>query len=582
MRWLGTVAYHDAHALQHGLYADGARRATPDDWLLLLEHPHVFTLGTRGDPAHVLVRPDDVGATLVTTDRGGDVTYHGPGQLVGYPILSLPGKHGGGMADTVAYVRSVEQLVIDVLADLGLPDAGRLDGYPGVWVAPGSERPRKIAAIGVRLTRGRTMHGFALNVAPDMAYFGHIVPCGIADKAVTSLAAEGVDVTMRQVVDAVTARAVERWADDRAWERADVVWRHRADDLSPFSRGEGPGMPAGRRPADAEPVGTAPTSPVGPPSAIESSAAPTDGVPVRLSGRLAQAGVVQGLAVGERKPEWLRAKARMGEGYLQLKRTMRDLDLVTVCEEAGCPNIYECWADGTATFMINGERCTRACGFCLVDTRKPEPLDVGEPERVADAVERLGLRFVVLTAVARDDLDDGGAEAFARTIEAVRLRRPDAGIEVLIPDCKGEAKALDVINEAAPDVVNHNLETVARLQRAVRPSASYARSLGVLARAKAAGRTTKSGVILGMGEERDEVVAALADLAGVGVDIVTLGQYLRPTSHHLPVARWWTPDEFAELARVGTDELGIGHVEASPLARSSYHAASAASSATAP
>ncbi|MFN8040304.1 MAG: lipoyl synthase [Acidimicrobiales bacterium] len=565
VRWLGTVAYHDAHALQHGLYADASRRAVPDDWLLLLEHPHVFTLGTRGDPAHVLVRPDDVGAILVTTDRGGDVTYHGPGQLVGYPILSLPGKHGGGMADTVAYVRSVEQLVIDVLADLGLPDAGRLDGYPGVWVAPGSDPPRKIAAIGVRLTRGRTMHGFALNVAPDMAYFGHIVPCGIADKAVTSLAAEGVDVTMREVVDLVTARAVERWAADRPWERADVVWRHRADDLAPFSRGEGPGTPAGRR-----------STAAGAPPVAE------DGVPVRLSGRLAEAGVVQGLAVGERKPEWLRAKARMGDDYLQLKRTMRDLDLVTVCEEAGCPNIYECWADGTATFMINGERCTRACGFCLVDTRKPDPLDVGEPERVADAVERMGLRFVVLTAVARDDLDDGGAEAFAHTIEAVRRRRPDAGIEVLIPDCKGDAKALDVINEAAPDVVNHNLETVARLQRAVRPSASYARSLGVLARAKAAGRTTKSGIILGMGEEPDEVVAALADLAGVGVDIVTLGQYLRPTSHHLPVARWWTPDEFAELARIGTEQLGIGHVEASPLTRSSYHAASAVAATTAP
>ncbi|MEZ5143539.1 MAG: lipoyl synthase [Acidimicrobiales bacterium] len=304
-------------------------------------------------------------------------------------------------------------------------------------------------------------------------------------------------------------------------------------------------------------------------------------MPVRLSGRLAEAGVTQGLAIGERKPEWMRAKVRMGGGYLRLAQVMRDLDLVTVCEEAGCPNIFECWDAGTATFMLNGERCTRACGFCLVDTRKPEPLDAGEPERVAEAVARMGLRFAVLTAVARDDLDDGGAGAFAEAIHAIRRRTPGVGVEVLIPDCKGDPAALERVFAARPDVVNHNLETVARLQRAVRPSAGYARSLGVLARSKAAGLTTKSGLIVGMGESTDEVVAALADLAGVGVDIVTIGQYLRPTSHHLPVARWWTPDELAELARIGTEELGIGHVEASPLTRSSYHAADAADAAVA-
>ena len=207
VRWLGTVAYRDAHALQHGLFARGA-----DDWILLLEHPHVYTLGASADVAHVLVDPAAVGADLVKTDRGGDVTYHGPGQLVGYPILDVPGKRGGGMADTVAYVRSVEQLVIDTLADLGLPNAGRLREYPGVWIDPESAHPRKIAAIGVKLSRGRSMHGFALNVDPDMAYFGHIVPCGIPDKAVTSLRAEGIDATMQQVVEAVAARAVERWA----------------------------------------------------------------------------------------------------------------------------------------------------------------------------------------------------------------------------------------------------------------------------------------------------------------------------------------------------------------------------------
>jgi lipoic acid synthetase len=291
---------------------------------------------------------------------------------------------------------------------------------------------------------------------------------------------------------------------------------------------------------------------------------------------LAEAGVAQGLAIGERKPPWLRAPVRMGEGYLRLKRSLRDLGLVTVCEEAGCPNIFECWADGAATFMINGERCTRACGFCLVDTRHPEPLDAGEPERVAEAVEQMGLSFAVVTAVARDDLDDGGAAAFAATVRAIRRRTPGVQVEVLIPDCKGSGSALETILAAEPDVVNHNIETVARLQRAVRPSAGYARSLAVLARAKAAGLTTKSGLIVGLGEEPHEVVATLADLAGVGVDIVTIGQYLRPTSNHLPVARWVAPAEFDEWRRIGEQELGLRHVEASPLTRSSYHAQQAA------
>jgi lipoic acid synthetase len=254
---------------------------------------------------------------------------------------------------------------------------------------------------------------------------------------------------------------------------------------------------------------------------------------------------------------------------------MRDLSLVTVCEEAGCPNIFECWAEGTATFMINGERCTRACGFCLVDTRHPEPLVADEPERVADAVERMGLAHAVVTAVARDDLPDGGAGAFAATIEAVRRRVPGCAVEVLISDCKGDPASLEAVFAARPDVLNHNVETVARLQRAVRPSAGYARSLAVLARAKATGLVTKSGLILGMGETDAEVRGALADLAAVGVDIVTMGQYLRPTADHLPVARWVAPEAFDALRRAG-EALGIGHVEASPLTRSSYHARAAA------
>jgi lipoyl synthase len=225
--------------------------------------------------------------------------------------------------------------------------------------------------------------------------------------------------------------------------------------------------------------------------------------------------------------------------------------------------------------MILGERCTRACGFCQVDTRKPLPLDDEEPARVADAVATLGLQHAVVTSVARDDVDDGGAAIFAATIRAIRERMPATTVEVLIPDCKGDADALDVIFDARPDVLNHNLETVLRLQRAVRPSAAYARSLSVLARAKDAGLVAKSGLILGMGETEDEVRGAVADLRSVGVDVLTLGQYLQPSSMHLPVVRWWTPEEFDVIGEYARS-LGFSHVEAGPLVRSSYHAKRAA------
>jgi lipoic acid synthetase len=391
--------------------------------------------------------------------------------------------------------------------------------------------------VGVRVNRGRSMHGFALNVDPDLAMFGHIVPCGIPDKAVTSLRAEGIDASMEEVVAAVEARAAAAFGRQRAELQRASWWAH-----APAHAAEAPQR--------------------------------------ALDRRLIAAGVDPATAVviGERKPPWLRAPAHMGPEFVALKRTMRELSLVTVCEEAGCPNIFECWADGTATFMINGERCTRACGFCLVDTSKPLPIDPEEPERVADAVARMGLAHAVVTAVARDDMADGGAAAFAATIAAIRRRCPGTAVEVLIPDLKGDPDALAAVVAAQPDVFNHNLETVVRLQRAVRPSASYARSLAVLARAARAGLLTKSGLILGMGETEAEVLGALADLRAVGVEIVTLGQYLRPTKDHLPVARWWRPEELDQLAAAGT-AMGFAHVQASPLTRSSYHARAAVSAA---
>jgi lipoic acid synthetase len=532
VRWLGTVPYREALAVQQALFDHGRGQH-----LLLLEHPHVFTYGPRSDLEHNLrCDPSAVGAELVGIKRGGDITYHGPGQLVGYPIVQVPDRIGAA-----EHVRNVEQLVIDALATFGI-DAGRLREYPGVWVA-GGPVPRKICAIGVRLKRGRTMHGFALNVATDMRFLReHIVACGIGDLPVTSLAEEGVHVPMRDVVDEIARLAGERWGNGAA-ERQDVAWRHRVDDLSLFSRGAGPGEP------------------------------------LRLTSRLAAAGVTTGLSIETRKPDWLRPRVHHGPDVMRLKHTIRSLDLVTVCEDAGCPNLSECWADGTATFMVLGDRCTRACGFCLVDTRRPEPPAGDEPERVAEAVERMDLDHAVLTMVARDDLPDGGMAHVAACVRAIRSRRPGTRVETLISDGRGDAASLDGLFAERPDVLNHNMETVARLQRAVRPSAGYARSLSVLARAKAAGLTTKSGVIVGMGETDEEVAGTLADLAGIGVDIVTIGQYLRPTSHHLPVERWVEPSTFTAWKAAG-EAMGIGHVEASPLTRSSYHAKSAADAVT--
>jgi lipoic acid synthetase len=576
LRWLGTVGYAEAWDLQRALFEGSS------DHLLLCQHPPVFTLGRNGDAANLLVEPSEVGAEVHRVDRGGDITFHGPGQLVGYPIVTLPGKRGGGMADTVAYVTSIEQLIIDVVAELGV-EATRFRGRPGVWVdgpEPGRGL-RKLAAVGVRVSRARTMHGFALNVDTDLGWFERIVPCGIAGKGVTSLAAEGVSTTMREVVDLVAERAAEHLTPGRRVVRQDVAWRHRSTDLAPFSRGAGPGAPVTeRRPSRTDATRSAVTGSGGAISAAAGSGATAsggDGVPVRLGGRLAEAGVTGGRPVAERKPSWMRVELKTDPAFRRLRKLSRHLELSTVCEAAGCPNIYECWNEGTATYMLLGDRCTRACGFCLVDTRRPLPVDEGEPERVAQAVRELGMSYVVLTMVARDDLADGGADLVARTVEAIRADG-DAGVEVLISDLAGSAEALARVCSARPQVLNHNIETVPRLQRAVRPSASYARSLALLARAREQAVTTKSGIIVGMGEEIDEVRATLIDLASVGVEIVTIGQYLRPTSNHLPLHRWLAPEEFEGLKAFGEGELGIAHVEAHPLTRSSHHAGTASAS----
>ena len=272
-----------------------------------------------------------------------------------------------------------------------------------------------------------------------------------------------------------------------------------------------------------------------------------------------------------RRPEWIRAKLPYGENYTKLLHIMRGKDLHTVCEEARCPNLGECWGRGTATFMILGDVCTRSCGFCAVKTGRPTVLDTDEPRRVADAVASMKLRHVVITSVNRDELNDGGASIFAETIRQIRIRDPKCRIEVLIPDFKGDKLAMDIVVDAGPDILNHNIETVPRLYSVVRPQARYERSLEVLKYFKEYGLVTKTGVMVGIGEKPEEIIEVMKDMRKSDVDILTVGQYLQPTKEHLPIDRYVTPDEF-EMYRKNGLKMGFKYVESGPLVRSSYHA----------
>jgi lipoic acid synthetase len=383
------------------------------------------------------------------------------------------------------------------------------------------------------------MHGFAINVDPDLGYFGNIIPCGIADRAVTSIReVADAPVTIEDLVDVLIPHMVRTFEQ----ETAEVQ-------LGAFARG------ARREPYAVDAMVEA---------GVFSGGHPAE-VPITING----------LLPGEPpRPEWMRIKADISsDGYRELRRLMRGKELNTVCEEAGCPNIYECWASGTGTLMLLGDKCTRACAFCDVQTGKPGDVDADEPRRAAEAVAAMGLRHAVLTSVNRDDLDDGGSAVFAETITRIRELLPDCDVEVLIPDFKGDLEALETVMAAEPAVLNHNTETVLRLQREVRTAANYGRSLTLLARAKwiNPSGTVKSGLIVGMGETEEEIMATLADMRAVGVDLVTIGQYLRPTARHRRVHRYVHPDEFARY-RLEGERLGIAHVEAGPLVRSSYHA----------
>ncbi len=533
-RWLGRVRYDEAWDLQKAIWEGRATGRTKDDYVLLLEHPHTYTVGRNGDGSNLTISNGDLpalGATVVDVDRGGDITYHGPGQLVGYPIVAIPKLDSG--YDAVGHVRRIESVIIATLAEFGI-DAWIEPGFTGVWTAKG-----KIAAVGVRASRGVSMHGFSINVDPDMSYFENIVPCGIPDRPVTSLIELlGRPISIEELVETIVPHL----------GMLSTLGRNEVQ-LGAFVRG------SAKHSYEVDRM-------------IEQgvfSPASAAGVPL----------VIRGLLAGEpEKPSWMKVKLDLtDERFLELKRLNSKLELNTVCEEAGCPNIYECWSAGTSTLMLLGDVCTRACSFCDVNTGKPGEVDTEEPVRAAIAVEQMGLNHAVLTSVNRDDLPDGGASIFAATIDEIRARLPDCDVEVLIPDFKGDTDALETVMSGKPSVLNHNTETVLRLQRDIRTAANYARSLALLARAKwlLPSGIVKSGLIVGMGETDDEIVGALADLNAVGVDIVTIGQYLRPTAHHRAVDRYVHPDVFDDYKRSG-EAYGIAHVESGPLVRSSYHA----------
>ena len=530
IRWLGNLPYGEALTLQKGLHNSVSVGNNEEDYLLLLEHNNVITLGRSGDKDNLIANKeklDNLGIEYFETDRGGDITFHGKGQLIGYPIIRLsdPKK-------VIPFVRTIEKSIINALAAFNI-DSYSKEEDTGVWTSKG-----KIASIGIKVSKWTTYHGFSLNIFEDLNGFDLINPCGNSDEKISSVHSFNKEVSFKEIVDEVSKEFSKNFnyeiinsqlsqftptqlKKEKKYEIDEMV------DRGVFNKNK-------------------------------------NVIPV----------TIKGLLPGEpKRPEWMKVKANLGSEYIELKNLINEKKLNTVCEEASCPNIYECWSMGTATFMIMGDTCTRACGFCDVNTGKPSDLDELEPLRVAESVKTMKLTHAVVTSVNRDDLEDGGSEFFAKTIQEIKLMNPSTSVEVLIPDFKGDRRAIDNIINEAPEVLNHNLETVPRLQREIRTAASYGRSLSLLQYAKEVNFSgkTKTGLIVGMGEEFDEVIAVLKDVSQIDIDIVTIGQYLRPTSKHRPIHRYVTQDEFEEYKLIG-EKFGIPHIESGPLVRSSYHA----------
>jgi lipoic acid synthetase len=530
VRWLGNLPYSEALILQKGLKESVAGEHNPYDYLLLLEHNNVITIGRTGDTNNLLLDSDELekkGIEFFETDRGGDVTFHGKGQLIGYPIMRLqdPKK-------VIPFVRSLEQTIIKTLGSFDIEAFSKEDDT-GVWTSEG-----KIASIGVKVSKWTTYHGFALNIFDKLEGFDFINPCGNQEEKIASVHTFNSEISFDDIVNKIT----ETFTAEFGYEDVGIQ-------MSQFT----PTQLKKQKKHEIDEM-------------LDKGVFQKNNnlVPITIKGLLPNE---------PERPEWMKVKANLGKDYRDLKNLISEKKLNTVCEEASCPNIYECWSMGTATFMIMGDTCTRACGFCDVNTGKPNDLDELEPLRVAESVLTMGLTHAVITSVNRDDLLDGGSQFFAQTINEVKRLNPSTSVEVLIPDFKGDKGAIDNIIEASPEVLNHNLETVPRLQREIRTAASYGRSLSLLQYAKESAflGKTKTGLIVGMGEEFEEVIAVLEDLSQINVDIVTIGQYLRPTAKHRPIHRYVDKEEFIKYKSIG-ESFGIPHIESGPLVRSSYHA----------
>ena len=483
----GRLGYNAAFQRQLALVEERINGSAPDR-LVLVEHPPVITLGRSGSQKDLCISEAALhqrGVEFYAVDRGGQATFHGPGQLVAYPIIKLTEK------DLHRYLQTLLEVVAAVLRTYGLKPAFK-QGRPGVWVDSG-----KIASVGIAVKKWVTYHGVALNVTTDLEGFNWIVPCGNRDELITSLHA-----LLGQSIELAEVKKIF---------------------IKEFRKSFG---------YTAKPGNSQRT---------------------------------------DKHPDWLIRPAPNLAAIHQMEGLLDQLQLGTVCQRAQCPNLGECFNRGTATFMILGSRCTRTCRFCAVEKGKSQEVDPGEPERIARAAELLNLNYVVITSVTRDDLVDGGAEQFSRTIDHVRKRCRQAKIEVLIPDFRGSIHALQKVCNAHPDVLNHNVETVPRLYPVARPGAHYRLSLGILEYAAQQRVLVKSGLMLGLGETKNELKETLIDLKRAGCRYLSLGQYLAPSQHHLPVARFVPPEEFKQWAALAR-QIGFTEVAAGPLVRSSYKA----------